>query len=61
MKLKHDDRETRELLLESISSDVTQFLNYWKNNHQADPVGFPLELTSDEWMEQFWAWMEGRI
>lgn len=60
MKLHIENKETTELLMESITSDVLQFLDYWKRSNIQDPEHYPAELDSDAWMEQFWAWMEGR-
>lgn len=51
----------REALIASIESDVDQFIEYWKFSHTQSPAEFPLELDEDDWMEQFWYWMEGRI
>jgi len=57
MTLHMDNIET--LLVGSIRSDVAQFCEWWAIMRATNPETFPAELDSDQWIEQFWAWMEG--
>lgn len=51
----------KQALIASIEADVLQFMEHWEQMHKVDPIIFPAELDEDDWIAQFWAWMEGRI
>lgn len=53
----NNKNNVKELLLDSITSDVNQFIAYWEANHEADPASYPAELSDDEWFTQFYAWL----
>lgn len=64
-RTKLNMQQAEALLLESAKSDVQNFLQHWKACNATiveqfpDSRGgfYPAELTSDEWYEQFYAWM----
>ena len=57
LKIKFED------FIVELKQDVDEFESYWKENHKADPIGFPMEFGKDNegmWFEQFIAFFEIR-
>lgn len=55
-------QQAEELLLESVKSDVQNFMIYWKAQHQIYGASTPFqsspaELTANYWYQEFYAWM----
>ena len=49
----------KQVLIDSVASDAEQFCFYWASMSVTNPAEFPVDLSEDQWIEQFWAWMEG--
>ena len=55
----HQNVYIKQALIDSISGDAEQFLQHWAAMNLERPNDYPEDLTQDQWVERFWAWMEG--
>ena len=39
-----------------ILRQIRTFQDYWNEEHQKDPSGYPLDLTPEEWDDLFAQW-----
>jgi len=46
-----------DLLLNSTKADIGNFMAHWLNMSKINPDAYPLDLTEDEWLEQFYGWL----
>lgn len=42
--------------VDSIKADVDEFFVYWVSHNKENPTDWPLNLTENEWLEQYESW-----
>lgn len=50
---------TLDQFYEQMNMDIHSFMKRWKENHQADPESWPMEMNEGDWFDQFISDMTG--
>jgi hypothetical protein len=43
----------------TLQADAEGFYAYWMENHNQDPIIWPLDMPEEEWFEQFMMYLQG--